>query len=315
MTKAPELKPCPFCGGEAKAGFRTDSSGQTEAFVSCWSCLCGMTQELDWHMTPAETEKEKAEIVASWNSRADLALAAEAAALERAAKECESLLPERGAAEPQDKTERLIDAARRDDVRAIRDLITSAQQSALDAYVADRIKGYMQPLTDIMPNDFKDWHENSPEEWPLVAASTITGLRDREDLAWENATKVTDRIAALEAELAEARRRRDEWRKKAEGYDEVRRALREKVGAPWPPHMSRALWAGIAADEKKRADDAEAQLAEAKEALRPFAFTDDATTQEAWETRYRDRFKDWIDFDDIDRARGTLAKLEGKANE
>lgn len=64
---------------------------------------------------------------------------------------------------------------------------------------------------------------------------------------------------ALEAERDEAYRRRDEWRKKAEGYDAVRVALREKVGSPWPPHMSRALWAGIAADEKKRADDAEAE--------------------------------------------------------
>lgn len=74
-------------------------------------------------------------------------------------------------------------------------------------------------------------------------------------------------IAALEARLAEMTRRRDEWRKKAEGFDEVRQALREKVGAPWPPNMSRALWAGIAADEKKRADAAEARLAEALKAL------------------------------------------------
>lgn len=64
---------------------------------------------------------------------------------------------------------------------------------------------------------------------------------------------------ALKAELAEARRRRDAWKSKAEGYDEVRLALREKVGTPWPPNMSRILWAAIAADEKKRADDAEAE--------------------------------------------------------
>ena len=81
------------------------------------------------------------------------------------------------------------------------------------------------------------------------------------------ADKHDSRIEALEAKLAEMTRRRDEWRKKAEGYDEVRVALREKVGAPWPPNLSRALWAGIAADEKKRADDAEAKLAKAVEAL------------------------------------------------
>lgn len=68
-------------------------------------------------------------------------------------------------------------------------------------------------------------------------------------------------MAEKDVDLAEARRRRNEWKAKAEGYDAVRRALREKVGSPWPPHMSRLLWAGIAADEKKRADDAEAESA------------------------------------------------------
>lgn len=83
-------------------------------------------------------------------------------------------------------------------------------------------------------------------------------------------------IARLTAELAEARealaemtRRRDAWRGKAEGYDAVRLALREKVGAPWPPHLSRALWAGLAADEKKRADDAEDALAQIIDAAAP----------------------------------------------
>ena len=75
------------------------------------------------------------------------------------------------------------------------------------------------------------------------------------------------RIERLEAALSEMTRRRDEWRKKAEGFDAVRLALREKVGTPWPPHMSRLLWAGIAADEKKRADDAEAALQAADEAI------------------------------------------------
>jgi len=78
-----------------------------------------------------------------------------------------------------------------------------------------------------------------------------------------------DRISVLERERDEAYRRRDEWKKKAEGYDAVRRALREKVGSPWPPNLSRAMWAGIAADEKKRADDARCEaLADAIQAIR-----------------------------------------------
>ena len=81
-------------------------------------------------------------------------------------------------------------------------------------------------------------------------------------------SKMADRIEALTAEVArsqadltEARRRRDEWMAKAQGFEEIRLALREKVGSPWPPHMSRLLWAGIAADQKARADEAEAEVA------------------------------------------------------
>jgi len=65
-------------------------------------------------------------------------------------------------------------------------------------------------------------------------------------------------VARLRAELAEMTRRRDEWSAKAEGYDEIRLALREKVGDPGPPHLSRLLWAGIAADHKKTVRDARA---------------------------------------------------------
>ena len=94
---------------------------------------------------------------------------------------------------------------------------------------------------------------------------------------WEDwrqiATLARASAEALEAALAEMTRRRDEWRKKAEGYDAVRLALREKVGTPWPPNMSRLLWAGIAADEKKRADDAEAAINAALERLDASLFT------------------------------------------
>ena len=51
-----------------------------------------------------------------------------------------------------------------------------------------------------------------------------------------------------------------------------------------------------------------ARVVELEAALAPFAFLEDETTQAAWETRYADRFKDWIDFDDIDRARAALGE-------
>ena len=49
-------------------------------------------------------------------------------------------------------------------------------------------------------------------------------------------------------------------------------------------------------------------------ALRPFAFFNEDNANEdiqtAWETRYRDRFRDWIDFGDIEAVRAALADLE-----
>ncbi|MGV8955024.1 MAG: hypothetical protein ACOH2M_28260 [Cypionkella sp.] len=78
---------------------------------------------------------------------------------------------------------------------------------------------------------------------------------------WDGRTEKAERDAHA-ATISEITRRRDEWKAKCEGYEVIRLALREKVGAPWPPNMSRVLWAGIAADEKKRADDAEATIAD-----------------------------------------------------
>lgn len=48
-----------------------------------------------------------------------------------------------------------------------------------------------------------------------------------------------------------------------------------------------------------------------REALKPFAFLDSDTTQEAWEIRYMDRFKDWVDFGDIATARAALQHDRG----
>lgn len=38
-------------------------------------------------------------------------------------------------------------------------------------------------LSAVMPADFKDWHQNSPDEWPIVAAQVIRNLRAREESA------------------------------------------------------------------------------------------------------------------------------------
>lgn len=50
---------------------------------------------------------------------------------------------------------------------------------------SERLKLYDEMLSAVMPPDFKDWWENSKDEWPAVAAGVIESLREREDLAWE----------------------------------------------------------------------------------------------------------------------------------
>lgn len=47
-----------------------------------------------------------------------------------------------------------------------------------------------------------------------------------------------------------------------------------------------------------------------REVLAPFAFLENETTQAAWEIRYQDRFKDWIDFGDIQQARAELGRAD-----
>lgn len=47
-------------------------------------------------------------------------------------------------------------------------------------------------------------------------------------------------------------------------------------------------------------------ITELKQALKAIAFGASETTQEAWEIRYQDRFKDWIDYDDIAKAREAM---------
>jgi hypothetical protein len=46
-----------------------------------------------------------------------------------------------------------------------------------------RLARYDDLLSAEMPPDFKDWHENSREEWPEIAALVIRNLRERLDEA------------------------------------------------------------------------------------------------------------------------------------
>jgi hypothetical protein len=42
---------------------------------------------------------------------------------------------------------------------------------------SQRLAEYDRLLGECMPPDFRDWWQNSPDEWPAVAAAVIRGLR------------------------------------------------------------------------------------------------------------------------------------------
>jgi hypothetical protein len=59
------------------------------------------------------------------------------------------------------------------------------------AELLERLDRYDQALSAVMPSDFKDWWQNSKDEWPDVAAGVIENLRKREELAWEQMERLS----------------------------------------------------------------------------------------------------------------------------
>ena len=53
------------------------------------------------------------------------------------------------------------------------------------AAAADMLVAWETELSKAMPHDFKDWWQNSKQEWPVVARLVIENLREREQSAWE----------------------------------------------------------------------------------------------------------------------------------
>lgn len=66
--------------------------------------------------------------------------------------------------------------------------------------VADMLIAWETELSKVMPLDYKDWWQNSREEWPLVARMTIESLREREQLAWEMLDREVE-LVAVEATI------------------------------------------------------------------------------------------------------------------
>ena len=62
-----DLKPCPFCGGEAKV-FAYDDGG---ICVKCMECYCQTQASTDMCISYAKRESAFERIVSSWNRRVE----------------------------------------------------------------------------------------------------------------------------------------------------------------------------------------------------------------------------------------------------
>ena len=58
----------------------------------------------------------------------------------------------------------------------------------------ERLKAYDELLSEVMPPDFKDWHQGSKDEWPEIAAAVIVSLRQREEMAWEHLERYINKV-------------------------------------------------------------------------------------------------------------------------
>lgn len=68
-----QLKPCPFCGGDAQCGWReTGDDGGGEGFVECLNCPVDMCSEfVSWiHNDEKKRQESTMEAIHAWNTRA-----------------------------------------------------------------------------------------------------------------------------------------------------------------------------------------------------------------------------------------------------
>jgi hypothetical protein len=66
---------------------------------------------------------------------------------------------------------------------------------------AERLKLYDEEISKEMPKDFKDFWENSKEEWPLVARLVLEGRRENLEWCYEVIDKQALKIKELEEEV------------------------------------------------------------------------------------------------------------------
>lgn len=65
----------------------------------------------------------------------------------------------------------------------------------------ERLQDYDTRLTAVMPEDFKDWHQNSKAEWPEIAAGVITNQREHIDFYIEDLDRKDAEIERLNGHI------------------------------------------------------------------------------------------------------------------
>ena len=83
MLAGTELKPCPFCGGEAHI-YTTSQDSDTQVQAQCKSCGAEIAFWLPWTSGAGQIASAWNDVTARWNTRTDLTTAKLAQALARA---------------------------------------------------------------------------------------------------------------------------------------------------------------------------------------------------------------------------------------
>lgn len=287
-----ELKPCQFCTqGKTVSTYFDHEQGDKWGYASCDACGA-RGPEVRTNYDRDDNAPWRAEAIAAWNTRADLC--ADPALLAEAAKVLEGVTPLvgwlRNPWSKSDSVERgpipewlvalLFEAAGK--IEASSDLITAllARLAAQEAQIATMID----------------------------SATVQKMLEDAQPIMAEACRGYEETIATQEAQMKELEADVAHWRSARDG------------------HFNQAMKNGsIAQQERSRAETAEAALAAERaktarlvEAGKPFCFysedepagsLEDAV-QHAWEIRYQDRFKDWIDFAAITALRAAITEAQ-----
>ncbi len=62
----------------------------------------------------------------------------------------------------------------------------------------ERLQAYDEELSKVMPKDYKDWWQNSKDEWPLVARLVIEDLEKDREWCYEVMDKQALKIKELD---------------------------------------------------------------------------------------------------------------------